>query len=912
MSVEIIDTLVPKNNGKFPVVDSNHIAGGYYHVNTISELQLIPEERRKLGMMCYVADEGNIYILERSGWGIATFDSIHIGPEEPLDTNLIWADTDDEDLDNVTDPVVLEEIRKSLEDVTSKTDEVYYALNRELDPGYFGGVRPGEDLEVKRKTVQSDETPDNSEDSNPEGEPPLDFGDTDYPEGYEPDLGGKATVQRIRLKRGLKQNLEKLFEGELGFCIDTEELYVGNNGLNKLIAKVGGVGGSSSSSNVTGEYIELIASDKRKYRLLVNNDGDLQIIDSEAFTSTLPELDEAPRFEGLVINHVYGGGARKSNIPYCSHGFIELYNKTENPINLRGLSLQYGEKGKEWQVFPLRGIIKPLHSFLVRCAEHTDINRKTTRFKIRNYDMHWDIPLSNNGMKVYLGVGDTKLTVPNPANIDNLWTKQLGYIDLFAFGSTNPALTIDAYEKSGKADGFLQVGDMHHSVHRKDFIDTNSSFLDLEAIDLRTADVATYTPRCTKDGQWISYYNKLKLSEVRPTMINLGYGKDALTSRTFTWHTKPTPNGFLLYKKKGDAEFTRVPTTKTTATYYDTDATVHRVILHGLTPGTYVYKAGEEGMWSDEYEFEVKTITDDTDFSFLMTTDQQGINEQEYDVWRKANEVICSRENFDFTINTGDISNDGGEFAYQWRYYYDFAKDNLYSTPHMTCCGNNDLTRNDVDKKKTDPVAFTWYSTYEDEHLPSCYSWNYGYVHFVSLNSNLLQDPEIVEKQIPWLREDLSKPENKKRWTIVYMHESPYTIIRQEKLSKFVQVFAEFGVDLVLCGHHHRYSRSHRMGAETSSGEPTFDNTRGCYYVMCQATGYKLMGKVSPAEDSIATWRAKYDNVGNPMYIMWDVSYSQIVMRPYSIANILPETDNEYNSPEVIPFNDTLVITKPY
>jgi hypothetical protein len=33
-------------------------------------------------------------------------------------------------------------------------------------------------------------------------------------------------------------------------------------------------------------------------------------------------------------------------------------------------------------------------------------------------------------------------------------------------------------------------------------------------------------------------------------------------------------------------------------------------------------------------------------------------------------------------------------------------------------------------------------------------------------------------------------------------------------------------------------------------------------------------------------------------------------MRPYTIANILPETSNDYNEPELIPYNDSLVITK--
>ena len=946
MAVEIIDTLGQKNNGEFPLVDSNDVKGGFYQVNTLRERDDIPTVRIKLGMICYVKSEDTTYqlksltpmeweelnltgsmvvstISERdlikadklyvglsvfvietmleyiyigSGeWKQSSTNSVYVGSREPIDKSVLWIDDEDEEVYATLDTEMYEEITKSIKEIREIADKTNYIITHELDAGYFKDKLPWEDEE-------EEVTPAN----NISGE------GIELEEGYTPsmEIDPKGTVERIILKRGYKQDIEDLFEGELGFCMDTEELYIGNKGGLKLLAKVGG-GGSGGSNNVTGEYVELVSTDGTKYRLRVNNDGDFVVYNSIADTADNPTLDQAPLYKGLIINHCYGGGAVKANVAPCSHGFIELYNSSDKVINLKGLSIQYGEMGKDWQCLPLKGIIKPLHSFLIRCAEHTDIYRKTCRFKIKDYDMSWDIPLSANGFKVYLGIGTEPLTVKNPANIDNLWTKQQGYIDLFAFGSTNPALGIDAYEKNGKADGYLRVGSMTNSVHRKDFIDTDSSFLDLEAIDLISANVETYAPRCTKSGQWINYYNKLKLSSIKPTMINMCCGKDGETTRTFTWHTKPTLMNYLLYKKVGEAEFTRVESKTEPAYYYDTDATVHKVVIKNLSEGKYVYKVGEEGMWSDEYTFEIKRVSNNDAVRILFTTDQQGINQEEYEVWKKANDVINQHETYDIHINTGDISNDGIEFAYQWRYYYEFAKQDLYTKPHMTSCGNNDLTRNNQDGRKTDPIAFGWYSHYENEFITSCYSWNYGYIHFVCLNSNLLQDAEIVDKQIPWLREDLAKPENKKRWTIVYMHESPYTIIKQTNaLRKFINVFAELGVDLVLCGHQHRYSRSFRMGAEDSNGNDTIDNTNGVYYVMCQATGSKLMGKIQPAPEGQAPWRAKWEAVTNPMFIMWDITYNSITMRPYTIANILPETDNDFNEPELIPYEDSLVITK--
>ena len=57
MAIEIIDTLSQKNNGIFPLVDSNDIKGGFYQVDSIEERDLIPSVRRKEGMFCAVKND---------------------------------------------------------------------------------------------------------------------------------------------------------------------------------------------------------------------------------------------------------------------------------------------------------------------------------------------------------------------------------------------------------------------------------------------------------------------------------------------------------------------------------------------------------------------------------------------------------------------------------------------------------------------------------------------------------------------------------------------------------------------------------------------------------------------------------------------------------------------------------------
>lgn len=87
MAVELISEIVQKNNGSFPLVDTNNIRGGIYSVNTIEERDLIPKSRQKVGMLCYVTSNDSYFKLNKDGtWETANFGSIGI---PVLDQELI-------------------------------------------------------------------------------------------------------------------------------------------------------------------------------------------------------------------------------------------------------------------------------------------------------------------------------------------------------------------------------------------------------------------------------------------------------------------------------------------------------------------------------------------------------------------------------------------------------------------------------------------------------------------------------------------------------------------------------------------------------------------------------------------------------------------------------------------------------
>lgn len=845
--------------------------------------------------------------------------SVKITEEQPTANNVLWVDTSEEDVDfQVGQSVVINEFREKLGEIKTLVDKFDYAITHELDAGYFEEI-----TEVPTMARES--------------KPPLLEGDK-IPEEELPawlDTGDKGTINVFKLKRGKKESITSgayvLKSGELGFCEDSEELYIGNKGLPRLIAKVGGVGGGNSS--LTGKYLELEADNGNKYRVSINNDGVLTIVPSVADTGVDPEKEEAALYAGLIIRQVYGGGRVGSGTTICSHSYIELYNNTKFKINLKGLTLQYAENGGVWTPIKLRGVVEPYSSFLVRGAEHSQIDKPSVKFKIKDYDMDCpNMALSDRAFKIYLGVDktNTALTISNPFNINSAGMKQPGYIDLIGVGGVTEApngttsndFHIDACEKKygyliTKNHAVTRVGNTRAGDKTAEFQDSDDNFFDLAAIDLRNAVTSVHMPKYSKSGIVNSYYDKLKLEDI-PAMITMCYGKDGHTTRTFTWQTQPTIKGYLKYKKTNASKWITIESDKKNITHPDTDATVHNVIVKGLTNGTYVYKVGSAARWSDEYEFEVKAPTNSDSISFLHVTDQQGWNEFEYRAWQTIMDEIEKKETYDFIINTGDISQNGGGKAYEWRYYYEFAE-NIPTMCHMSTCGNNDLTYTPETNAKDDSTAFTWYSTVEDSLMPSCHSWDYGYCHFVCINSNVLANKDgLRTKQVEWLRKDLAS--NTKKWTIVYMHEPVYTHTRNAELEEFISVFAEGGVDLVIGGHHHRYTRSKRMGALGPNGENK-ESATGFYSIMSQATGFKLKGKAENASNK-HEYNIINDDAQIPTYVMYDITFDAISMKAYKVHNVVEippkslstlreniENPNVLKTPDIQMF-DSLIITK--
>ena len=109
----------------------------------------------------------------------------------------------------------------------------------------------------------------------------------------------------------------------------------------------------------------------------------------------------------------------------------------------------------------------------------------------------------------------------------------------------------------------------------------------------------------------------------------------------------------------------------------------------------------------------------------------------------------------------------------------------------------------------------------EPSNTEKYYSYDYGNVHFISLNSESYTEVFLTNLGMKnWLIRDLQK--NTQPFTVVYWHQCPYSkgshnsdaaweIVIRAMRENFVPILEEYNVDLVLTGHSHVFERSYLM-----------------------------------------------------------------------------------------------------
>jgi acid phosphatase type 7 len=296
----------------------------------------------------------------------------------------------------------------------------------------------------------------------------------------------------------------------------------------------------------------------------------------------------------------------------------------------------------------------------------------------------------------------------------------------------------------------------------------------------------------------------------------------------------------------------------------------HTVLVNGLTPSTQYYYA----IYNDS------TFAEGGDSLHAFRTFPDAGTNEHVRAWvigdfgkgnDKQQRVRDSYLDFqgveseatDLWLWMGDnVYDDGLESEYLTKVFDSVwgYRDLMKRLPFEPCPGNHDYNTISPVTAPTPPLTHTGpyydlvdvYQNGEAGGVPTghelFYSFDYGNTHFVSLNSELGSLFNAADDWIgiylfgsfsgspmtQWLHQDLSA--NTKPWTVVYFHQPPYTdgshdagafweVFMQAMRENFAEIWEQYGVDLVLCGHSHVYERSYLVkGAYGSATNITAAN----------------------------------------------------------------------------------------
>ena len=308
---------------------------------------------------------------------------------------------------------------------------------------------------------------------------------------------------------------------------------------------------------------------------------------------------------------------------------------------------------------------------------------------------------------------------------------------------------------------------------------------------------------------------------------------DSSKSRTIMWQSEVAENGaFVEYRVKGTEPIISVSATNEQFTDDKITNYLHAVTLTNLTANTkYEYRVGYSDKRSEWHDFATESRGK---FKALIFPDSQS---NDYRGW--ANLVqTAGKANPDaaFFVNMGDLV-DNGEDHTQWRAWFDSVNGLIDRIPVVPLLGNHETY--DLNWKVRMPLAylnlFSLPANGSQERKNQYYSYDYGDVHFVVLNTQMAEmeqfQPGLLETQIEWFKNDISK--TNKKWKVVLMHKDVLTYAfknrtdRQEGISDmgqaFMPLFDQYGVDAVLTAHLHTYrNRGHIQNFERDARGPLY------------------------------------------------------------------------------------------
>lgn len=327
------------------------------------------------------------------------------------------------------------------------------------------------------------------------------------------------------------------------------------------------------------------------------------------------------------------------------------------------------------------------------------------------------------------------------------------------------------------------------------------------------------------------------LPESYPDRVILTWYDDPRTTQAVTWRTDTTIQTSFLEIAMSDpspdfpSKAKRIKAKTSFLKIEDIEANYHAVEIDSLLPDTmYIYRVGEENLWSEWYQF--TTAPDENKpFSFIYFGDAQNNLKS---MWsRVIRQAYTDMPKAGFMVHAGDLINrthSDKEWG-EWHYAGNFINAMI---PSISTPGNHEYDR---DKKGKLQLDVHWRKTF---NLPlngpkgleeTVYYIDYSNCRIISLNSQEINLDENSRKiQAVWLDRVLS--ENDKMWTVITFHHPIFSSKEGRDNPEFREIFKpifdKYKVDLILQGHDHTYGR----GNNIPIGVTNTDKNAGTMYVV--------------------------------------------------------------------------------
>ena len=352
------------------------------------------------------------------------------------------------------------------------------------------------------------------------------------------------------------------------------------------------------------------------------------------------------------------------------------------------------------------------------------------------------------------------------------------------------------------------------------------------------------------------------------------------TSRNLTWYANVEEAGSVQWAKQSDmqdglfpAQYNEAAATSIAANdegFYSNQAT-----MTGLEENTtYVYRVVNGDTISQIYTFETGDFDDG--YSFILAGDPQiGAGNTETDTvgWDETLDTAIAQLDPDFLVSAGDQVNTNNNETQ----YTGYLNDALTYLTSATTIGNHDSGSAAYNEhfnlpNESDSLGATTAGT--------DYWFVYDNTLFMVINSNnrsTAEHKEFMESAIA------QNPDV--RWKTVVFHHSVYSTASHvndgdiiERREELPPVMSELGIDVVLMGHDHVYTRTYMMNGTTpddSQGvQSEVTNPEGVLYLTANsASGSKYYDIAAPEAAYSAVMEQSYRRTITDIHVT-DTSYT--------------------------------------